>query len=94
MILDPFRPLNIFKKNPMGPAHGPMGIRLQFWDPTSRVNAAEPQRLRTKYSLSELIHRFPGFAGFPRNGPNRAGLTLGSTRARGKYDVQARSIKS
>ena len=69
----------------MGRAHGPgpmgMGIRLQFWDPTFRVNVAEPPRLRTKYNLSELI---PGFPGFPGNGPNPAVPALGSTRAGGK----------
>ena len=85
LILDRFRQLlKIFSKshlqNLMGQSQGPMGIRLQFLDPTLRVNVAEPRRLRIKYNLSELIRRFPG------NGPNQTGAALGSARAGGKDD--------
>ena len=51
--------------------------------PTCRVKVAEPRSLLTKYNLSELIHLIHAI---PGNGPNRAGLDLGSTRARGKDD--------
>ena len=50
------------------------------------MNVAEPLRLRTKYSLSEVIPGFRGLPGFPENDPNQAGLALGSTHARGKDD--------
>ena len=63
-----------------------MGPWAQCLDPTFRVNVADPPRLPTKNDFPELIRGFRGFRGFPGNGPNHAGLVLGSTRAGGKDD--------